>query len=205
VNAKPPIISNLKSKIWAHRPSKKGTNPLFIVIQAIIIITMVFRLQFRGVRAFRGGPAQSVSIGIDEVHTRMYMWMHVHTCQNMYTHILVWSMWIHMIHVNIHIYMYLHVCIHKYYIYVYICVYTHVIINIYMNIYTLLCTYICRYMYAYIYTLYLCICWYVHMWIYIYMNVYVYMYACTHICIDVCISIHVRQKNVYLYTCVKKI
>ena len=35
---KPPIISNLKYKIWAHRPSIKGTKPLFIVIKAIILI-----------------------------------------------------------------------------------------------------------------------------------------------------------------------
>jgi len=33
-----PRISNLKYKIWAHRPSIKGTKPLFIVIKAIIII-----------------------------------------------------------------------------------------------------------------------------------------------------------------------
>ena len=33
---KPPIISNLKYKIWAHRSSIKGTKPLFIVIKAII-------------------------------------------------------------------------------------------------------------------------------------------------------------------------
>jgi len=35
---KPPIILNLKYKIWAHRPSIKGTKPLFMVIKAIIII-----------------------------------------------------------------------------------------------------------------------------------------------------------------------
>ena len=35
---KPPIISNLKYKIWAYRPSIKGTKPLFIVIKVIIII-----------------------------------------------------------------------------------------------------------------------------------------------------------------------
>jgi len=34
---KPPIISNLKYAIWAHRPSIKGTKLLFIVIKAIII------------------------------------------------------------------------------------------------------------------------------------------------------------------------
>ena len=34
-----PIISNLKYKIWAHRPSIKGTKSLFIVIKAIIIIS----------------------------------------------------------------------------------------------------------------------------------------------------------------------
>ena len=35
---KPPINSNLKYKIRAHRPSIKGTKPLFIVIKVIIII-----------------------------------------------------------------------------------------------------------------------------------------------------------------------
>jgi len=33
----PPIISNLKYQIWAHRPSIKGTKPLSIVLKAIII------------------------------------------------------------------------------------------------------------------------------------------------------------------------
>jgi len=32
------IVSNVKYKIWAHRPSIKGTKPLFIAIKAIIII-----------------------------------------------------------------------------------------------------------------------------------------------------------------------
>jgi len=36
---KPPIISSLKYKIWACRPSIKGTKPLFIVIKAIMIIS----------------------------------------------------------------------------------------------------------------------------------------------------------------------
>jgi len=36
---KTPIISNLKYKIWALRPSIKGTKPLFIVIKVIIIIS----------------------------------------------------------------------------------------------------------------------------------------------------------------------
>jgi len=31
-----PITSNLKYKIWVHRPSIKGTKPLFIVIKVII-------------------------------------------------------------------------------------------------------------------------------------------------------------------------
>jgi len=35
------IISNQKYKIWAHRPSIKGTKPLFIVIKTIIIITIL--------------------------------------------------------------------------------------------------------------------------------------------------------------------
>ena len=37
--SEPPIISNLKYKIWAHRLSIKDTRPPFIVIKAIIIIT----------------------------------------------------------------------------------------------------------------------------------------------------------------------
>ena len=36
---KPPMISNLKSKIQAHRPSIKGTKALIIIIKEIIIIT----------------------------------------------------------------------------------------------------------------------------------------------------------------------
>ena len=38
LSCRPPIISNLKHKIWAQRLSIKGTKPLFIVIKAIIII-----------------------------------------------------------------------------------------------------------------------------------------------------------------------
>jgi len=34
---------NLKYKIWAHRPSIKGTDPLFIVIKTIIIIITDFK------------------------------------------------------------------------------------------------------------------------------------------------------------------
>jgi len=37
---KPPIISNLKYIIWAHRPSIKGTKPQFLVIKAIFIICL---------------------------------------------------------------------------------------------------------------------------------------------------------------------
>ena len=39
---KPQIISNLKYKIWAHRPSINSTKPLFTLIKAIIIIILQF-------------------------------------------------------------------------------------------------------------------------------------------------------------------
>ena len=60
---KPPIISNIKHKIWAHRPSIKGTKPLFVVIKAIIIITLILPSR-------REHPQQSVDKDIEQLRAR---------------------------------------------------------------------------------------------------------------------------------------
>ena len=77
---KPPINSNLKWQVWAHRLSNKGTKPLCIVIKAFIMCLYICIYICKG----------------KYIHIYICIYIFIYTCIHIYKNIYIY----------IHIYMY---------------------------------------------------------------------------------------------------